>query len=211
MSWVEKFIQHCWGLVRLFTIGFQWFLLDRKHCRNRRDHGSLSQNGPQIFSDSLLTFRKKHFYTWCAGLIVHALLTIYRQCVAVGAGWGVLSCVVDHILHEFNTLFLTRSEPTKFLHHPKQKWPVKTTLRERCLYSSFIRGECSLLQGGSDTDAVDTEGEQEEDLGQGASRASTSVTVLPKVIQSVLPTLGKICHRKISATGEKIWLLVTLP
>jgi hypothetical protein len=24
-----------------------------------------------------MTFRKKHFYTWCAGLIVHALLTIY--------------------------------------------------------------------------------------------------------------------------------------
>jgi hypothetical protein len=44
------------------------------------------------------------------------------------------------------------------------------------------------LQGGSDTDAVDTEGEQEEDQGQGASRASTSVTVLPKVIQSVLTT-----------------------
>jgi hypothetical protein len=28
------------------------------------------------------------------------------QCVAVGRGWGVLSCVVDHILQEFNTLFL---------------------------------------------------------------------------------------------------------
>ncbi len=32
--------------------------------------------------------------------------SINRQCVAVG--WGVLSCVVDHILQEFNTLFLTR-------------------------------------------------------------------------------------------------------
>jgi hypothetical protein len=30
---------------------------------------------------------------------------------------GVLSCVVDHILQEF----LTSSEPTKFLDHPKQK------------------------------------------------------------------------------------------
>ncbi len=27
MFWAEKFIQHCWGLVRLFTIVFQWFLL----------------------------------------------------------------------------------------------------------------------------------------------------------------------------------------
>ncbi len=24
-----------------------------------------------------MTLEKKHFYTWCAGLIVHALLTIY--------------------------------------------------------------------------------------------------------------------------------------
>ncbi len=32
--------------------------------------------------------------------------SLYRQCVAVGG--GVLRCVVDHILHEFNTLFLTR-------------------------------------------------------------------------------------------------------
>jgi len=31
------------------------------------------------------------------------------------------SCVGDHILQGFNTLFLTRSEPTKLLHHPKQK------------------------------------------------------------------------------------------
>jgi hypothetical protein len=32
--------------------------------------------------------------------------TEYRQCVAVGwGGGGVLSCVVDHILQEFNTRF----------------------------------------------------------------------------------------------------------
>ncbi len=34
--------------------------------------------------------------------------SIYRQCVAVGLGVGVLSCFVDHILQEFNTLFLAR-------------------------------------------------------------------------------------------------------
>jgi hypothetical protein len=35
--------------------------------------------------------------------------SLYRQCV-VGKGWGgeVLSCFEDHILQEFNTLFLTR-------------------------------------------------------------------------------------------------------
>jgi hypothetical protein len=39
-------------------------------------------------------------------------------------GWeGVelLSLVGDHILQEFNTLYLTDSEPTKVLDHPKQK------------------------------------------------------------------------------------------
>ncbi len=32
--------------------------------------------------------------------------SIYRQCVIVGG--GLLSCVVDHILEEFNTLFQTK-------------------------------------------------------------------------------------------------------
>jgi hypothetical protein len=32
-----------------------------------------------------------------------------------GGGVGELSCVGDHILQELNTLFLTRSEPTKLL------------------------------------------------------------------------------------------------
>ncbi len=57
------------------------------------------------------------------------MYSIYRQCVAVGGGG--LNCAVDHILHEFYTW--PDSEPTKFLHHPKQKWPVKTTLRDWCL------------------------------------------------------------------------------
>jgi hypothetical protein len=26
-----------------------------------------------------MTFEKKHFYTWCAGLVVHALLTVYKE------------------------------------------------------------------------------------------------------------------------------------
>ncbi len=45
---------------------------------NCRDHGSLSQNRPRMSISSLMTLQKKHFYTWCAGLIVHALLTIYN-------------------------------------------------------------------------------------------------------------------------------------
>ncbi len=39
----------------------------------------------------------------------------------MAGGGGVLSCVGDHILQEFNTLFLTNSELTKFLDHPKQE------------------------------------------------------------------------------------------
>ncbi len=63
--------------------------------------------------------------------------TVYTHytdsCVA-----GVLNCTVDHILQEFYTLFLTRFRTYKLFYHPKQKWPVKTTLRDWCLYSSFV-------------------------------------------------------------------------
>ena len=44
---------------------------------NRRDHGSLSRNRPRLSVNSLYLLKKKHFYSWCAGLLVHALLTIY--------------------------------------------------------------------------------------------------------------------------------------
>ncbi len=43
----------------------------------------------------------------------------YIQTVC-GCG-GVLSCVVDNILQDFNTLFLTDSEPKILPHRPKQK------------------------------------------------------------------------------------------
>jgi hypothetical protein len=43
----------------------------------------------------------------------------YIQTVFVWGGGGV-NCAVDHILQEFYALFLTNSEPTKLLHHPKQ-------------------------------------------------------------------------------------------
>jgi hypothetical protein len=69
---------------------------------------------------------------------------IYRQCVAVGGGvgrrWrGVLSCVVDHILQKFSTLFLTRFRVYKIA-TPPNKTPVKTTFRNWCLNSSFVHG-----------------------------------------------------------------------
>ena len=57
---------------------------------NRRDHGSLSQNRPRLSVNSLWLYKKKHFYTWCAGHIVHALLTLcsFRQTEKIK--WSVL-------------------------------------------------------------------------------------------------------------------------
>jgi hypothetical protein len=63
---------------------------------------------------------------------------IQTVCDLWEGGGGVLKCTVDHILQEFYTLFLTRFKTTKLLHYPKQKWPVKTTLRDWCLWSSFV-------------------------------------------------------------------------
>ncbi len=59
--------------------------------------------------------------------------------LAVG-GRGVLNCVVDHILQEFKTLFLTRFRTYKTATPPQTKTPVKTTFRDRCFYSSFVHG-----------------------------------------------------------------------
>jgi hypothetical protein len=43
------------------------------------------------------------------------------QCVAHGRGWGVLSSVGDHILQEFNTLYLTRFRNYKIARPPQIK------------------------------------------------------------------------------------------
>jgi hypothetical protein len=51
-----------------------------------------------------------------------------------------LSCVVDHILQEFNTLFLNRFITYKIATPPQAKTPVKTSFRYWCLYSSFVHG-----------------------------------------------------------------------
>ncbi len=48
-------------------------------------------------------------------------------------GGGVVSCFVDHILQEFNTLCLTRFKTCKIVTPPQAKTPVKTTLRDWCL------------------------------------------------------------------------------
>jgi hypothetical protein len=52
----------------------------------------------------------------------------------------MLRCVVDNILQEFITLFLTSSRTYKTAAPPLTKTPVKRTLRDWCLYSSFVHG-----------------------------------------------------------------------
>jgi hypothetical protein len=47
--------------------------------------------GPELFINSLYLL-KKHFYIWCAGLKVHALLTVYTDSVWLGEVGGVESC-----------------------------------------------------------------------------------------------------------------------
>ena len=63
-----------------------------------------------------------------------------------------------------------------------------------------------MVQGGSDTDAMDTEGEEQ---GNGASRASTSVTVLPKVCLKGLSHKNyRYIVRKLSLKGLSGDLLI---
>jgi hypothetical protein len=52
----------------------------------------------------------------------------------------MLRCVVDNILQEFITLFPTRFRAYKNAAPPQTKIPVKRTLRDWCLYSSFVHG-----------------------------------------------------------------------
>jgi hypothetical protein len=62
----------------------------------------------------------------------------YIKTVCGCGGGGVFSCVVDNILEKFTTLFLTRFRTYKIATPPQTKTQVKTTFRDRCLYSSFV-------------------------------------------------------------------------
>jgi hypothetical protein len=57
--------------------------------------------------------------------IPQIIVGIYRQCVAVGGGGGVLNCVVYHILQEFYTLFLNRFRTYKITAPPQTKMTSK--------------------------------------------------------------------------------------
>ncbi len=60
---------------------------------------------------------------------------------SVGLWGGVWCWIVLYTIfcRSFTFFFWQDSESTILLHHPKQKWPVKTTLKYWCLYSSFVQ------------------------------------------------------------------------
>ncbi len=64
--------------------------------------------------------------------------SLYRQCDA-GRGWVMLSFVGDHILQEFNTLYLTRFRTYKIALPPQRKPSRRGSLTDKHLpQSPFI-------------------------------------------------------------------------
>jgi hypothetical protein len=64
----------------------------------------------------------------------HPLPKVNVQYIQTMCGWGVgggvLSCVVDHILQEINSLFLTRFRTYKIASQSQTRTPVKTKFRD---------------------------------------------------------------------------------
>jgi hypothetical protein len=88
----EKSQNHCTLLLRPRTFVHYSFSMI-----SSRPEGLPKSPRPRLFKPEwasnirrqFLVLEKKHFYTWCAGLIVHALLTIYRvpQCMSPSRNW----------------------------------------------------------------------------------------------------------------------------
>ncbi len=63
-------------------------------------------------------------------LYLHSDLPLpFRKVNARGGERGVLSCVVDHILQDFNTLFLTRFRTYKVVRSPQTKMDSKNDIQ----------------------------------------------------------------------------------
>ncbi len=90
----------------------------------------------------LLPPRKKELYFTCVLLPLYCtfsltafplstfpMYSIFRQSVTGGRGGGVLKCTVDHILQEFNTLFLTRFRTYKIAKQPQTKVTSKDDIK----------------------------------------------------------------------------------
>jgi hypothetical protein len=72
----------------------------------------------------MLVFRPS-FVIYCSSHLAsppsQSQSTVYTESVWLGGGGGLLSCVGDHILQEFNTLLLTRFRPYKIATPPQTK------------------------------------------------------------------------------------------
>jgi hypothetical protein len=62
----------------------------------------------------------------------HSKRIVHTNRAWLWGGGRVLSCVVDHIRQEFDTLFLTRFRTYKIA-PPQTKTPVKTAFKDFCL------------------------------------------------------------------------------
>jgi hypothetical protein len=108
------------------------------------------------------------------------MYSIYRQCVSEGGGG--LNCTVEHILQDFTLCFLTRIRTYKIASPPQTKEPVKATLRDWCLSSSFVHDFLSLFT-------------QFLLQGNGANVFLFSVVFTPSPpMQPPLQCLGPTCH-----------------
>ncbi len=58
----------------------------------------------------------------------------YTDSVWLWGGGGCWNVLWNIFCRSFPLCFWPDSEPTKLLYHPIQKWPVKTTLRDWCLF-----------------------------------------------------------------------------
>ncbi len=96
----------------------------------------------------LLPPRKKELYLTCVLLPLYCTFSLtpspyplpnvqYIQTVCDCGGGGCWNVLWTIFWRSFTLRFWPDSEPTKLLHHPKQKWPVKTTLRD--LSIKFLR------------------------------------------------------------------------
>ncbi len=64
----------------------------------------------------------------------------YIQTVCDCGGGGCWNVLWTIFCRSFTLCFWLDWEPTKLPHHPKQKWPVKTTLKDRCLKDPLSMG-----------------------------------------------------------------------
>ncbi len=118
--------------------------VDKTHAM---DEGTIKTQNPKcrlywcllLWTSAPLTFSLVHL---TPSLPYQSKSTVYTESVWMWGGGEVLSCVVDHILQELNTLFL-RFRTYIIDTPPPTKKPVKTTLRDWCLYSSSVHDSCA--------------------------------------------------------------------